>query len=827
MAEKEIPENVAVRSITRIAKFFGILSPDDISRTSAPQVPTQHYGTWSNVELSNMPGISPKAQNRDANRQDFNSIMMSLTGTAQNTKAISDKLARLKTMAPEIDMAKLIIVGSIISPNDMQTDLVNVGTEDKTIDETTRTKVNDLLNTHFNEELHYGVKLSDWIGTAIIDEGAVGVVILSQEYLRTLNSIADRWEPSMESISSLIEADNTSMMEDLTRDVLSEIDLLPAMEAIETKDRPKIAKDLAKSSFTIIRDNKDKLNLTTDLRYLHKNGQANSAAIKKLTEAATQMISSIDPTENLEQSDGKPRNPVLSLIEMQNIGKEDMPTWVVYPTECIIPCCIPGSKSEHAGYWLLHGEDGQPLRVVSDATITSEMSVESMAQSAMKAAYGVRTGAMSLSNINSKTAFDTQAAAFTVAMRHLLESKLGKMGLKGLDLEIHSAVGKSIYFNLLHKMKIQLVFVPEPLMCYFRFDHREDGTGKSLLEGIEFILALRTMLTVAGIMAAIDNSTKHHIIEMDVDEQNQQSITYMETVRRNYMNKYVPTFTTDPYQASEAICDSHIHIKPRSMQGTTNSLEITTDTRTGQSPQPDTTLMDTLNNWAGLGLFVPPAALNQTSEAEYSRSIATNNLLFANRVRRWQGQLEPINNKFAQNYVFSHAGLRNQILCILKQQKKDDGKEITKASVNGDVDLRTSNSPEAQLSRIIGGIRVKLPPPNVSTSKAHYEEMRNYMDTVDSLVQKRYPDELLAGDQDGQPVLASLRAIFSAQLINQFMNEIGFHELADIPDTDDAVTKDVVKLQVFLSNLKRKLDGMKKLTTPEDGEEENSGGGSW
>ena len=49
MAEKEIPENVAVRSITRIAKFFGILSPDDISRTSAPQVPTQHYGTWSNV----------------------------------------------------------------------------------------------------------------------------------------------------------------------------------------------------------------------------------------------------------------------------------------------------------------------------------------------------------------------------------------------------------------------------------------------------------------------------------------------------------------------------------------------------------------------------------------------------------------------------------------------------------------------------------------------------------------------------------------------------------------------------------------------------------
>jgi len=827
MAEDQNSE-MLVRSTNRLLKAFRIFYPDDVSNSSTPSILKEYTGSYSQTELAHLVGFSKDQQVQ--RQQEGNALFGSLLASISHTANATEKLKNLKDASFEIPLASIVLVSSIISPNDMQTDLISVNCTDATMDSATKTAIGELLTEFFNNKLNYGQMLTRYVKLALIDKGAHGVLVLPQGANRVLSTVADMWNPAKNAgLESFAVEANNLCKENLAanKEFIAEITPMisealesfdPGTESIKW-DKRQLTSELAKVSTKILEEKGDALFVTRKLSEVQRGSYGNKKALSDLMDFADKSVSGANPLT--DRKGERPKDPIFAISDIfdQMHEEDDMPSVIEFPTEAIIPVIVPGSPHDHLGYFLVFGDDGYPLRMGASFNPGSGVaSVERLAYNAMRASFGNQTFQTLTNTVKMSTdsQMDLSAGIFSVAVRHMLESKLEKMGLHGLDVSLHSAIGKNIFFNLMRDSKIKMVFVPEPMFMYYAFDYREDGTGKSILEDIEYVLALRAAFVAAGTMAAMENATRHLNVEVSVDEQHQNAMQTFEIARRNIVSKYSPRFSTNLQQTAESILNSHIHIKAKDQNGTSNNLDVTSENAQRTVPTPDSTWIDTMNNWAGLGLFVSPSVLNQLSENEYSRSIATTNICYANRVRMWQNSLYPTNSKFVRNYVRNHPGLLGQLREILGGTTSEST-ELKTAQVTGEIDT-SKNTLDDQLKRVLATLEIVLPKPNVSTDKAHYEEIRNYMDMVDNLTQKIYPDDIGMTDEE-KKMVAMLRGAMNSKLIQEFMNDLGHHHFADIPEVDDAVTKIAARTSLALKNLSRKMLILEKLANKKGGEE--------
>jgi len=885
----------AYRMMSRVARFFGTNNSAEISDSRRGTEETAHFGMFSTQELRHLDGILQNRAQKKRDQLTEDAIMTTLTDISANTRKTIDELKNLKIMAPEIDHARMIIVSSIISPLEMQTDSIAIQVNHPGLDESVNASISSKLTDYFNKEYALGPRLAEWLGCAGFEEGAKPVLVLPKNQLDILNVVADKWDPetlkkfqdakrefenehnAVTSTESLVDFSSWSTVKKKLPDGVATESNVPSLDEMDIPENfseleasmetlaaalieksnagkehislegksesekklyssaDQLAKALAKGAFKLLRtsDNHDAITITRDIRQLTKGRKEASAKLDELTREAMSLIRGFNPTDD---ATGRPQLPVYTVSDVIKTAENDMPIVIEFPCDAVIPVCAPRDNKNHIGYYIALDENGQPARgnYVFNGGVTTD-ATNKLATNAAKAVYGgITMQTYKESGVQTSDVLQQMTQVFAVAVNHLLESKLKKQGLTGLDIHVHEAVGKCLFFNLLAKNKIKLVFVPAPMMTYIRFAHREDGTGKTFLEDIAYLLGLRVTLTIAKIMAAVDNATKHRRIEVNVDEKNQNVLGTLNIVRNAWMAKKVPQFPTDPSTAAENILNQHLSIVPKGLLGNTDDLNITTETSYGQSQAPDQDLMDTLNNWIGIALKVPPSVLNQLSEAEYSRSVATSNLFFSNAVRNWQNMIKPQVKIFLMNYILAHDSLLEEIRKIIHDDKdgkktktkvgieeaeKDDEKEVTTQDPSNDEDV------EEALKRVIGTVELLLPPPNMVGNKAHFEEINAQVDAIDKILECIYPDDVAPND-DVRSLMASVRAVAKAKLIRDFLPRLGFHEIADIPDIEEISTEQPAKLIMFLNNFKRRMDNIAKMGLNQLADQTNNGEGA-
>ena len=883
----------AYRIMSRVMRFFGTNNSAEISDSRRGQEETAHFGMFSVPELRHLDGVLQNNAQKRKDKLSEDAIITTLSDISSNTRKTIDELKHLKIMAPEIDHARMIIVSSIISPLEMQTDSVAVQVNHPGLDATVNAEISSKLTTFFNDEYSLGPKLADWLGCAGFEEGAKPILVLPKHSIDVLNVIADKWDPDtlqkfneakknlensdVVSTESLVDfsswhiakksikreegvalesnvpdlddleipeafSDLEASMETLAHALVDKSQAGKEHISVENAGDKKelyssadqLAKALAKGAFKLLKtsDNHDAVTITRDVRQLLKVKKSVSTKVDEMVKEAMALVRGFNPDDDA----GRPALPVYTVSDVIKTAEKDMPIVIEFPCDSVIPVCAPRDNKNHIGYYILLDENGQPARgnYVFNGGVTTD-AVNRLATNAAKSVYGgVTLQTYKDSGVSQTDVLQQMTQVFAVAVNHLLEAKLRKQGLTGLDVHVHEAVGKCLFFNLLAKNKIKLVFVPAPMMTYIRFAHREDGTGKTFLEDIAYLLGLRVTLTIAKLMAAVDNATKHRRIEVNVDEKNQNVLGTLNIVRNAWMAKKVPQITTDPSTAAESILNQHLSIVPKGLIGNTDDLNITTETSYGQSQAPDQELMDTLNNWIGIALKVPPSVLNQLSEAEYSRSVATSNLFFSNCVRNWQNMIKPQVKIFLVNYILSHDQLLNDIRKIIhdvkdgkrtetkvgiEEAEKDDPKETTTQDPGKDDDT------EEALKRVISTVELILPPPNMVGNKAHFEEINSQVDAIDKILESIYNDDVAPNDEV-RSLMASVRAVAKAKLLRDFLPRLGFHEIADIPDIEEISTEQPAKLIMFLNNFKRRMDNIAKMGLNQLADQQGGNGGA-
>lgn len=823
------------RSLARFLRIFGIVSSSEIQDvgTKTPADSTT-YGVFSTDELRHMAGISPVVSGIQPRRTipTEASVGSYLESVADDTHTKIEELRNLTIVAPEIKMSKRVIVSTIMSPQDLQTNKINITMNYEGLAPEIKSDLLEKLNNFFNNEFHLAQRLYSWLSTAGFEEGARAMLVLPKHELDVQNAVADvlaaheDLKQSHDSIVASTEAlyieppeNKRNLIEErLEAELESSLESLGADKWFENhkytdsstesnktvtiSSKQDLVKHLVKGTFKLLKQHDDgSVVVTRDLSHISKGYLNNSDKLKDLLKDAKAQITGFDP----EKSGGFQTTPVRCLTISDNIkvGEDDLPIVLELPSDSVIPVCAPGDNKNHIGYFVLVDENGQPIRGRNNFFKTGSTDVTNrLAMSAAKAVYGNAT-LTSFSELTSNPEFmlKQMTEVFTVAVNKLLESRLSKDGLTGLDINMHNAVGKALFSNLLANNRITMIFVPEPMMVYYCFDHRDNGTGKTFLEDVAQMLALRTTLVTARLMAAVENATVRRKIEVDIDDKENNPIQTIQAVVRQALSKYAPSFSTEVQTAAESMVNRNIQVVPKSMAGTTDNLSVNYEKVYGNAQSPDTDLLDKLNNWIGMGLGgLPASVLNQLSENEFSRSVATTNMYFANTIAGWQLAIKPTNKKFISLYISSNTKLLELIKTTIRKDKDGEPEKLDENTTD-DVE---NEALQRQVNDIIRSLEVDLPPPQMAAKKAHFEEIQSFAEMIEKLVTIIYSDDTVIDDElkGSMPVI---RATITSKLLREFLPKLGVQAISDIPEPT-AIDADYAKgIFLYLQNLKRRI----------------------
>jgi len=803
-------------------------------------------------------------------------IISYLNPVSEKIGAAKIEAKRLRKLAPEIDQARTLIASSVLSPNDLQDGEFTFnfpGVPALEEDPELLRKVAEYYSNYFNNTLKLGIKSFDWIGEAIYESGAKCLLTLpvaTQEDLRhrSMRTIT-RMQTNLEAGFESLETESLNKELNYAHDYMysnmnqsfaefcrnektktSVNDLLPQMEAWGI--------DLPYENLT--RDQVNSLGkMATDYRYNHdrnyvsgmermivnlraKLGEGDIIRISENTDCFRYIQSKqANTTENfwqkLSQQYGFNHHPNIEEMAIldanpSHIPHQGIPAVLELPTESVIPIFIPGSPSEHLGYFVVLDNHGLPISI-SEADANNRMYTNKNAGFSSAKAYDAFFG----SNCCNATFHDNvqqYSQMGSLIFNDILDAYI-RTRIKGIwhedDLEIgrFNALAAILFQRTLDAKETTLVFVPPMLMTYIAFDYYDDsGVGKSKLSDIQFILSLRTTLMMANVIAAVKDAIDHKKIEFGVDDKVTNLEAIMKIIGNIFIEKNKLNGSIEPAEIMRDMYSNALTIVPKNIPGLSD-MSVDVSSATGSSARVDDTTMDNLNKMTDAIIGVPSAFLNQTSEVEYARSLVVSNLYFAKTITRLQRAYCGHTDKFVRNYTKVAPKFRRGLEKIISvySNKSNCEKLEKKTQQLKDRNPNDYSPLSALVDMILTQVTTSLPKPNIVVDKAQFEEINSYLQNLQGLADRFFNQEMIPSDDTlSQTALPIAKAKWMNEQLAKFITEVGSFKMCDIPTLEDMDPLEVLKeLQPYENlgaALKKHVDAMLQ-----NAEEPDEGGGDF
>ena len=755
------------------------------------------------------------------------------------------------------------MTASIMSPIDLQTNLVNIVVEGSNLSKDVEEKISKLLSDYFNKEVKLGRRLAKWIGESLYQSGAAPILILPQSNIYTVNRMIDADE---------LEAgrDPRKLIHGIPATDRPNGAKLTSGESFITSDKASFEAlsfgEPSSASYEAFLDRTtidcmygiEKLDFISDkhkTEIISKKGQLKENIKDLLENGKNWVVFSSDPsiiTRHVDNLRSKAEQLKKDIDEHLVFNKVD-PTYVLdtstsedhtdveaaaiieLPYQSVIPIIVPGAPNQHIGYFVAVNQWGEPI--TPDSRDMNNMNAQSRVMEAnMQATFGTPSALAYSTDMSNMQRFKTTSAIFGIMLRNFMQKKLEEYGLGGTQVEQHEAITSCIFRNLLDRKRIGLIFIPEPMMVYYRYDVHEDGTGKSLIEDIRTITGLRTTLVTAGIMAATENSIDQKVIELNVDEKQANVQQMMEQVKNAFIEKRIMRYDNNPLNVQRELIQKSLMLIPKGIKGLQDNISVNTDHKSAGVITPDDGLLKQLTDWTIQACKIPAAAINKTSEDDYARSVVTTNLFFNNRVKIYQEDTNEFSTKLVRTYIKYNTIIQDKILEVLKASDTDYSeysheaqelsadqkeKEQEKAEKLRKKDTHEHKSdtkieknkkgPKESLLDVVDHIYLKLSEPRIVVDKAQYEEITGFADCVDKVCSIIYSDELLADSmQDYNGMLKVLRARIKEQMVRNFIKTVGCQSVFDVPPLQDIDMDESEELAMLLINYKRGIDNIKE-----------------
>lgn len=842
MAKKQRSTGL-VRFISRMADGFS--TPVPLGKTT---LDTDGGTSMSSSERDAMARRIDQTTGPQAPRQGMDSYgkyIKPLTAHIAQTKLDN---AAMRVLAPEIRTAENIVIPSIMSPTDLRDGEIKLLSTSSLVDDEVNTRISEVLDTHFNKNMKLSVKLPEWIREALYGAGAKPLLCLPITELDIIMNDPTAVLSVTKTSGYSAEAIATHSLESLT----TASSRLADMDGVEKVSIFGIADSIHKPPTTTKKDKDSSLELNSlrpaiesalsgfmkevgatpidskkadtpyNLEAKFKSGQYTelqafaTEAIANLAIVDNPDILKLDKAKKAKKQAELSQNIVvhfktkmLITLNPEKGASKGNPVVYELPPESVIPVFTPGTPTDHIGYFIAIDEFGNPIHLGERDQDNNLGDNRRTSPGALYKSFGMDSQFHIGSQHSTKIERDALMVNIyqTIIDAHL-KGRLKNSGMENTYIGATENVYRCMFSRYLSERKTKLLFVPKDFMTYFCFQHNHDGTGRSQLEDIKFILSLKITLVVCRMMAAMNSAINRKKINVQFTDEMGDPVQYIEMIKKEAIDKAIVSFTYDPSEITRTLAQRSLTVNAKGIPGAEN-FDITQEPNEYKNISPDNELMDDLNNMMVLSLDVPPSAMNLLAENEFSRSVATNNLFFSRRIQAKQKIVCELVVRYVQNYVLLSEELKKDIRDILNLGTKDkDGKTSTKEQ--GTVDEDTSEeSVNAKIIDIIKHITATLPAPDVAPNKTEFEELDGMITALTSALEGIFDNDLASDDP-----IPAMRALIKSKLIRDYMTRIGVSKDVLIPDIEAGFLQELIDYKQKLANMKAGLATVIKVTTP-------------
>jgi hypothetical protein len=781
----------------RLLEFFNLRSIGETTPLTQEYDNTQ-LGKYSSRELNKLATryISSARESNVNQRGDIlpiTSLRPYLLDIYNQPGLNKNTAKRLVALAPELGRANKILTSSILSPNDLQKNKLTFecqvsGLEDA---DTIFVDLNDLLNDHFNEHLKLDEKLPKWLSEILFESGAKAVLCLPPQITDNMfSSITpqDSHESFIGNVDKLMnqelfssmdftigtESQNSitakeyiqyenSLQQTLTEEIFDSIreSCISNEELVKSKmlASPTALKPIIDPLLSSFNSSNGVFKISTNLDVLNYSLESKTLMRTKFNNALVKKFKGEEKVDRFLKTTHKHvEEPIASILDYcfkdkkkkQDSYKRVHPTLIELPTESVIPVCIPGSSSEHLGYFVLLDEYGYPLAVkdeLGQSTYCKPGSVDN--------SYKLLFGDLCNNNISKAIMEQIFDHVFSTVTNYKLKS----LGVENIKLIKYDDLTKVLFYRLLGKKKTNIIFVPEVLMMYFCFEYTDEGTGEALTEKLKFALAVKVTLLMANMIATMNAAIDHKRIEVSLDPKETNPEKILNDLREIYISNNLPIPSLNPWETANSVVRRSIQIIPKNIPGMTEFDVSTSAGESNATTQVGTEIFEHINDMIKDGTGVPANALDKLPEEEYSRSVATNNILFARQLTEYQTVTIQHISKLVQTYISFDVYLQSKIIEIIG--KSPNIKNIKKFNIN----------------KLINNIQLVLPSPQIAPDKSRFTEIKEFTESVKELADMIYPEELdidSEGIKEGRRIQKSM---FRQKTTINLIKQLGIFDL--------------------------------------------------
>jgi len=740
---------------------------------------------------------------RGGNRQlpELTSIARTVNRTANN----NNDAKNLFQVLPDMELAKSILISSIISPNDLSESKVVYSLKKNSFDDRLTGPMLAVIEDNFDNYYKINRDLYTYLEDALFMKGSHPILILPESSIDALinsdtnlsmESLYDDFEKNgnLKSYGILGRPDangnyNRPTFENLFLDNSSErfqkaTVSLEAMQVV--KELPGAKGNKVSVGGVYVTDNLTLLRRPAIEEKLRRTAQSNiySSALGRARKAKSgedghiPVISteatgpkkpdmSLDHIERLFYKNRvSSSSPVQTVLTRKQVGRESVghPLWVNLPSEAVIPIHVPGNPKKHMGYFIVNDMHGNPLCLDSVSDYYNEIrstlqSDNSLASSLMGTARRMGDGY----NMIETTEIEAMQRTYQNMVETDLLNRLRSGVLTGeFELSNVQEVYSMMLARSLANKQTMLLYVPAEMMIYIAFDYNEYGVGKSMIEGGKTLGSMRAVMMVANTLGATGNMINGKNVNFTIPEEDEDpasTVSYMMGEWAKLNRSGAAIGETNPNEIINRLQEAAVTF---TVQGNTRYPEARTEVSTaeGTNKLVDKEWDDELRRRHYQMFSLTPEIVDGVGSAEFATTVVNQSIMMTKRVLGIQEEFNPFLTRIVQTCSYSSGEILDQLRRVIRESDVELPEEY------GD-DIN------AFIDDFIDSLVAELPSPETSTLKSKIEAFEEYSQSIDTAM-KAYIDENLkvfVSDNVSPDHITQVASAISGMLKRRYLRE--------------------------------------------------------
>lgn len=468
-------------------------------------------------------------------------------------------------------------------------------------------------------------------------------------------------------------------------------------------------------------------------------------------------------------------NPVLTIKTLSQLDKPTVghPMTMNLPTESIIPIHVPSSPSEHVGYFIVQDRYGSPVRVAQTHDYFADLNLQATSIREMSGQLLAQTRRASEGRKPANEFLVEQAVQmYTEVIEADLKSRL-QNGLLGEEVTISkpTEIYRVMFARACQGMLTQLVFVPTSLMTYMAFDYNDFGVGRSLVEATKILGSIRAMLLFANTMSAIKNSVNHVELGIELDPADpdpDRTVEFMvHEFAKTRMAAY-PIGAANPLDIINYLQNAGIQVTTSGHPGYPET-KVSIEDKGANRVKVDTELSDELMRRHLMALGMAPETVEMSMNVDFAAQVISSNVLLAKRAMLYQQQF----CAFLSDHITKYT-VNSQILMDKLRKIIEDNREQVPILKNPKLGV------DKVILYFLSTIELSLPKPDLSQLEMQQTAFENYSKALDTVlpawVSSEMFDSSIMGElgQSVQTTVAILKAYYQRKWLqnNNVMPEL-------------------------------------------------------